>query len=430
MCSHPERDFPYFAEVTPPLEEALLIPFYVRGEALGTIWVVSHDDRRRFDAEDLRVMTSLGAFAAAAYQTLLSLNVTRQTASIVDSSDDAIVGKDLDGVITSWNSGAERIFGYAAQEVIGRPVTILIPPGRQDEELGILERLRRGERIDHYETVRQRKDGSLIDVWLTVSPIRNAQGKITGASKIARDISERKRSQEQITFLAREAEHRAKNALATVQAIVRLSQADTPEGLKHAIEGRLQALANVHELFAGSRWAGAEIRNLVEEELAAYSQGRETQVQVGGPKLLLEPNAAQAIAMTLHELTTNAAKYGALSVPDGHVQVEWSRAPDGRLVLALDRDRRPAGQAVHAQGFRHPRDREHDSRPAERRAAPRLARRRPCVRDHLGGVRSRAVRWGLAAGQAAACHAAGRWQVPRLHCRPTGHPTFLITCPK
>jgi PAS domain S-box-containing protein len=351
VCSHPELDFPYWAPIKPVLEEGLLIPFYIKGEALGTIWVVSHDDSRRFDAEDLRLMTNLGTFAAAAYQTLLSLNATQHMAAIVESSDDAIVSKDLDGIIKSWNSGAERIFGYAAQEVIGNSITMLIPPGRENEEPEILERIRRGQRVDHYETVRQRKYGSLINVSLTVSPVKNAQGKIIGASKIARDISDRKRSEAQITMLAREAEHRAKNILATVQATVRLSQSDTPEGLKHAIEGRIQALANVHRLFVESRWVGAEIQSLVKEELAAYSQDKEKRVQIDGPKLLLEPNAAQAIAVTLHELATNAAKYGALSVPGGHVQVEWSREPNGRLVLRWTEKDGPPVKPPTRKGF-------------------------------------------------------------------------------
>ena len=186
----------------------------------------------------------------------------RWLASIVESSDDAIVSKNLDGIITSWNRGAERIFGYTAEEAIGQPITIVIPQDRQDEERAILTRIRRGERIDHFETVRQRKHGSLIVVSLTVSPVKNAEGKIVGASKIARDITEQKRTQEQIATLAREAEHRSKNLLATVQATVNLSQSDTPEGLKQAIEGRIQALANVHSLFVETRWIGAELSTI------------------------------------------------------------------------------------------------------------------------------------------------------------------------
>ena len=120
-------------------------------------------------------------------------NITQAfLASIVESSDDAIVSKDLDGIIDSWNKGAERMFGYAADEVIGKPVTILIPPHLQDEEATILGRIRSGERIEHYETVRQRKDGALIDISLTISPMRDAEGIIVGASKIARDITGRK----------------------------------------------------------------------------------------------------------------------------------------------------------------------------------------------------------------------------------------------
>jgi PAS domain S-box-containing protein len=333
LCTHPEVDFPYFGEVTPGVEEALLIPFYVKGEAVGTIWVVSHDGSRRFDAEDLRVMSNLGIFAATAYQALLSQNPALHLAAIVESSDDAIISKDLDGVIKSWNNGAEKIFGYSAQETIGKSITMLIPAGRQDEEPQILERIRRGERVESYETVRQRKDRSLIDVSLTVSPVKDAQNKVIGASKIARDISERRRSEEQIRILAREAEHRAKNILATVQATVHLSQSDTVEGLKEAIEGRIQALSNVHRLFVETRWRGAEIQKMVRDELAAYSQGSESRVQFEGPILLLEPSAAQAIAVMIHELVTNAAKYGALSVKEGRVQVKWSSEPNGRLFL-------------------------------------------------------------------------------------------------
>ena len=122
----------------------------------------------------------------------------------MESSDDAIISKDLDGIIRTWNPGAERLFGYTAAEAIGKPVTILIPPGREDEEPGILARIRHGERIDHYETVRRRKDGSLLDISLTVSPVRDGEGRIVGASKIARDITDRKEAERKL----RESEQR------------------------------------------------------------------------------------------------------------------------------------------------------------------------------------------------------------------------------
>ena len=117
----------------------------------------------------------------------------RLLSAIVDSSDDAIISKSLDGIITSWNKSAERLFGYTAEEVIGQPITILIPPDRLEEEPEIISRLKRGERVDHFETVRRRKDGSLIDISLTISPVRDASGNIIGASKVARDITESKR---------------------------------------------------------------------------------------------------------------------------------------------------------------------------------------------------------------------------------------------
>ena len=116
-------------------------------------------------------------------------------AAIVESADDAIISKTLEGVITSWNKGAERIFGYTADEAIGQPVTILFPPDHINEEPAILARIRAGERIEHYETLRVRNDGTLIDISPTVSPIYAADGPIIGASKIARDISEQRRAQ-------------------------------------------------------------------------------------------------------------------------------------------------------------------------------------------------------------------------------------------
>jgi PAS domain S-box-containing protein len=255
----------------------------------------------------------------------------RWLASIVESSDDAVVSKNLDGIITSWNKGAERVFGYSASEAIGQPITLVIPEDRQSEEREILTRIRRGERIDHFETVRQRKNGSLIVVSLTVSPVKDGSGKIVGASKIARDITEQRRNQELIATLAREAEHRSKNILASVQAMVNLTQSSSPEDLKQTIVGRIGALANVCSLFVATRWIGAELSAIATQELAPYSEMHRKRVLIDGPQILLEPGVAQAIAVTLHELATNAAKYGAFSQHNGQVYLEWSDAANGQL---------------------------------------------------------------------------------------------------
>jgi PAS domain S-box-containing protein len=139
-----------------------------------------------------------------------AMELQARLAAIVESSDDAIISKDLDGVIRSWNAGAQRLFGYTPEEVIGKPITLIIPPDHLDEEPQIINRLQRGERVDHFETIRRRKDGSLIDVSLTISPVKDAHGKVIGASKIARDITERHRQEKAL--------HEANKALAQSNA--------------------------------------------------------------------------------------------------------------------------------------------------------------------------------------------------------------------
>lgn len=254
-------------------------------------------------------------------------------AAIVESSEDAIISKELNGTIATWNKGAERLFGYLAEEVIGRPITIIIPQDRLGEETEILQRLCGGERIEHFETVRQRKDGGLINISLTISPLADASGRIIGASKIARDITDQKRREEQIALLAREADHRTKNLLALAQATVHLTHATTPAELKAAIDGRLQALAKAHTLLSQSRWAGTDLRALVMGELSPYIGTGDGRAEISGPSLMLGPDPAQALAMAVHELSTNAAKYGALSTPQGRVTVEWQLQPERRLRL-------------------------------------------------------------------------------------------------
>ncbi|MEQ1887380.1 MAG: PAS domain S-box protein, partial [Bryobacteraceae bacterium] len=145
--------------------------------------------------------------------------LAQRLAAIVKSSDDAIISTDADGIITSWNQGAEQLFGYPAIESVGKSVIILLPPDQQDEESGILERIQNGLHVDHSETVRLRKDGSKVWVSLSVSPLRDARGVVIGASKIIRDMTERRRADEHRNILVGELNHRAKNSLAMVRAI-------------------------------------------------------------------------------------------------------------------------------------------------------------------------------------------------------------------
>jgi len=139
-------------------------------------------------------------------------------AAIVSSSDDAIASKTLEGIVTSWNHGAERLFGYSAAEIIGKSITVIIPQERLSEEKEIIARVVRGERVDHFETVRQRKDGRLVDISLTVSPVRNKEGRIIGASKVARDITERKRSEELVRELNSSLEARVRERTSELEA--------------------------------------------------------------------------------------------------------------------------------------------------------------------------------------------------------------------
>lgn len=259
---------------------------------------------------------------------------SRLLASIIQTSDDAIVTKDVNGIVTSWNNGATRIFGHTADDMIGKPIMTLVPPDRHNEEPAILQRIRRGERMDHYETVRQRKDGSLIDISLTVSPLKDAAGKVVGASKIARDITERKLAQARHELLTHEIQHRTKNLFAVVQAVVARSFAgkQTVEEAESAVVDRLRSLAQTHVMLIDKEWQGADLAEVVRTEMSPYG-GR---VQVDGPDLFLTAKAAQNFALALHELATNAAKYGALSNATGRVHISWSTSkPNGIPLFAF-----------------------------------------------------------------------------------------------
>ncbi|WP_336800695.1 PAS domain S-box protein [Kaistia sp. MMO-174] len=194
----------------------------------------------------------------------------RRLAAIIASSDDAILGTDLDMRVTSWNNGAAHLYGYSAEEVLGLPVTFLVPADRPDEETAIIARIREGERVEPHETKRRHKDGRLIDVSLTVSPIRDEHGRIVGASKIARDITERKAAERLQHVLMGELQHRVKNVLATVQAIARQTFGRAEGGATDTFFARLTSLAHAHDLLTRENWNGAELSAVVADIIAPY----------------------------------------------------------------------------------------------------------------------------------------------------------------
>jgi PAS domain S-box-containing protein len=279
---------------------------------------------------------------------------SERLASIVVSSDDAIISKTLEGRITSWNSGATRIFGYEANEMIGQSILRIIPPELHGEEQEILARLQRGERIDHFETVRCAKDGRRIDISLTVSPLRDRLGKVIGASKVGRDITDRKRAEKLQRVLTEELSHRVKNTLATVQAIASqsLMRAKSSGDFVSGFTGRLQALANAHTLLTRRQMQGADVMALVNEQVLIGGANGD-KVSCSGPSLMLDPQTAVHVALVLHELATNARKYGALSVPSGRLSVTWEMRTNGgcSLLLSWKESDGPEVRAPRTHGF-------------------------------------------------------------------------------
>jgi PAS domain S-box-containing protein len=275
-------------------------------------------------------------------------------AAIVSSSDDAIVSKTLQGFVTSWNIGAERIFGYRSEEMLGRHITTLIPPELHEEEERIIAQLACGERIEHYETVRIAKDGRRVDISLTVSPIRDSSGQVVGASKVARDVTDRKRAEETQRLLLDELNHRIKNTLATVQAIATqtLRRAKDPSSFVTAFNGRIQSLSRAHALLTGGSFQGADIQQLVRDQLLLGGQP-DPRIAWAGPSVLLEGQVALHLALVLHELGTNARKHGALSAPSGQVSARWEvRSNAGpRLVFDWRESGGPKVKAPASRGF-------------------------------------------------------------------------------
>jgi PAS domain S-box-containing protein len=294
-------------------------------------------------------------------------------AAIVQSSDDAIISKSLEGVISTWNHGAERMFGYTAEEVVGKSVTVLIPPNQIDEEPAILEKLRRGERIDHYETVRMRKDGTLLNVSLTVSPIKDLDGTIIGASKIARDITLRKRAEEALRqevaireraeaalrdadrrkdeFLATLA-HELRNPLAPIRQAALVSKAPTAteaqkrwssDVISRQVQHMsllLEDLLDISRITRGRlelRTEMVELADVVQAAVEAARPSIDAKRHVFSIDLPPEPVHFVAdplrLAQVLSNLLTNAAKY---TDPEGHLRLRASCMAETITISIVD----------------------------------------------------------------------------------------------
>ena len=303
----------------------------VRDEA-GDLWgvsIVAHDvtEQRRAAAD-------------------LAASEERFRLLVEGVADHALVMLGAKGEVASWNAGAERVEGWSTQEAMGQPYAMFFTP--EDREAGlpaaILAQARR-EGVFRGEGWRLRRDGARFRAAVTLTALHDEAGRLRGFAKVARDVTERRRAEEMRALLAREVDHRAKNVLAVALSLLRLTPRDDAARFAASVEGRIAAMARAHSLLATGGWKGAELHALAEGELAAHAG----QVSLAGPCLSLAPDAVQPVAMLLHELATNAAKYGALGRAGGHVALHWAREAEGGLRLDW---RESGGPAVAAPGGR------------------------------------------------------------------------------
>jgi PAS domain S-box-containing protein len=323
---------------------------------------VSHEpsDTPRSSQRKPARFIDVGAIAKAASRVIrLRRNghVFELPARLFEQLPFAIYVCDRDGLVLRYNRRAAELWGrspklgdsnerFCGSYRMFRPDGSLLP----HHECPMADVLRTGMSVRQQEVHIERPDGSRGIALVDIEAVKDSDENIIGAVNCFQDITERKRAEEREQILAREVDHRAKNLLALVQATVQLTHADTVKDFKAAIEGRLQALSNAHTLLAQSRWAGVNLHTPITEELAPYRAAETSRTHISGPELVLEPRSAQTIAMVLHELTTNAVKYGALSVPSGCLIIEWSRG-ETQLVIRWCETGGPTVRPPSRQGF-------------------------------------------------------------------------------
>jgi two-component system CheB/CheR fusion protein len=269
-------------------------------------------------------------------------NEHARLAAIVNSSRDAIFGFSLDDRITSWNASAERIFGLSAAQVVGKPLNQLLPPEPSEETRLFFASHHRTRRLDEFEMTWIRPNGESVPLALSYSPVCDDNGILFAGKLIARDVTERVRAARHTEMMLGELNHRVKNTLATVQAIAQQTIVNAPDlpTFTESFLSRLLALSHTHNLLAQDAWLGAPLTGVINNELAPYrpddARTNDARVHLQGDELNLPPKHALALSMALHELATNAGKYGSLSVPEGRVSVTWTtRVQDQRPWLQL-----------------------------------------------------------------------------------------------
>ena len=242
-------------------------------------------------------------------------------AAIVESSFDAIISKDLFGTIVSWNKAAERMFGFPESEAVGKPIYLIIPDDKRDEEADILRRLKLGERIEPFQTTRRHRDGRMVPISITISPIKGRAGQLVGASSIARDISETRESDRRLRLLMREINHRVKNQYAVVLAVIRQTaiRSRSIQDFEKRVRERIMALSHSHDLLSQVDWAGVSLADLVAHQLKPFEALQP--VQIIGPEIVLDANAVLNLGMAFHELIMNAMRFGVTDV--GGISVTW-----------------------------------------------------------------------------------------------------------
>jgi PAS domain S-box-containing protein len=255
---------------------------------------------------------------------------------LLDAPPSAIYTTDAAGRITFYNEACVAFSGRRPE--IGTDAWCVTwklyqPDGAPlpHDQCSMAVALKENRPVRGGEAVAERPDGTRVPFIAYPTPLRDSSGALIGAVNMLVDITQRKEAEERLKLLSYEVNHRANNLLAVVQATLRLTQAETVEAFKKTLEGRIHALGRAHSLVAQSRWEGADLHRLVTEELAPYVGAESPQVWASGPSLPLSPSSAQSMALAIHELATNAAKYGALSVRSGSVHVHWGRDGDGSL---------------------------------------------------------------------------------------------------